>query len=394
MSFFVALRKRLPSPNKSQRRNIIPKESLSQRSLIATSLAFLESQQDPRGGFLASSRFPTYAYCWLRDGSFIAYSLLRWGRAEACRKFLAWTASVVASRAGSVDSLEASLAAGEVPAPTATLPTRYTLNGQAAEDDWPNFQIDGYGTWLWLLGEYLAATQAPPGLEPQWQPAVELSLRYLKAVWTFPNYDCWEENGEKIHPATLACVYGGVKAMAERTGRPELIAWAEEIRGVVLATRLPDGRFPKSLGNPAAEASLLWLAKPFGVVTPDSPSMTATVARIEADLLRDGGVQRYALDTYYGGGRWILLSAWLAWQYLATDRVADADKLLAWIEAQADAEGGLPEQVAQQVTDPAFVPVWEKRWGPSASPLLWSHAMYLVALADHPHSDTIQRRIL
>ena len=360
--------------------------------MIRASLAFLEEQQDAGGGFLASPRFPTYAYCWLRDGSFIAYSLLRWGRAEACRKFLAWVAGVLETRTGSVEALERALAAGRKPEPTTTLPTRYTLDGQAAEDDWPNFQIDGYGTWLWLLAEYLDVAHPGTGLPGRWVPAVELSLRYLRAVWTFPNYDCWEENGDQIHPATLACLFGGVQSMARRTGRSDLTTWADQIRTVILATRLPDGRFPKSLGNPAAEASLLWLARPFGVVAPNDPSMVATVAKIEADLLRDGGVQRYARDTYYGGGRWILLSAWLAWQHLATGRVADADALLAWVEAQAGPDG-LPEQVAQQVTDPSFLPVWEQRWGPSASPLLWSHAMYLVALADHPLFETFSRRI-
>jgi GH15 family glucan-1,4-alpha-glucosidase len=353
----------------------------------------LTAEQHPGGGFLASPRFPTYAYSWLRDGSFIAYSLLRWNRADACRRFLDWVAGVITARASSVGAVEAALAAGRRPEPQQTLPTRYTVEGGSAEDDWPNFQIDGYGTWLWLLDEYLKASDAGPGLPERWRPAVELSLRYLKAVWTFPNFDCWEENGEGVHPSTLACVYGGVNAMAGRTADPGHRAWADEIRAFVLATRLPDGRFPKSLGNPAAEASLLWLSLPFGVVDVGHPSMQATAARIESDLLRQGGVQRYAKDTYYGGGRWVLLSAWLAWYWLKVGRQAEAEELLTWVEAQADSEGGLPEQVAQAVNDPSFVPVWEHRWGPSASPLLWSHAMYLVALAEHPQFLTIQRRI-
>lgn len=386
MSFFFALRKRLLNQPVQTRRSIISKETLVQHSLD-----FLEAQQDPGGGFLASPTFPTYAYCWLRDGSFIAYGLLRWGRVAACRRFLQWTVNVLQDHQGAVRSLEARLAAGHRPDKTDLLPTRYRLDGQAAEDDWPNFQIDGYGTWLWLLGEYL--TISGESLPASWRPAVDLSLRYLKAVWLFPNYDCWEENGEGIHPATLACVYGGVQAASSWIDDPQLIVWASQIRAFLLATRLPDQRFPKSLGNPAAEASLLWLSLPFGVVSVDDPSMLATVALIETDLLQDGGVKRYARDTYYGGGRWLLLSAWLAWYYVKRGRVADADRLLAWVEGQATAEGGLPEQVALHVTDPSFVPVWEERWGASASPLLWSHAMYLVALADHPQRETIQRRI-
>lgn len=384
--FFADLRKRLLNRN-ATRRTIISRETLAIHSL-----RFLEDQQDPRGGFLASPSFPTYAYCWLRDGSFIAYSLLRWGRIEACRKFLGWVVGVLEARSASVTAVETALAAGLPPSKTSTLPTRYTLDGQAAEDDWPNFQIDGYGTWLWLLGEFLETTGEP--LPEAWRRAVDLTLRYLKAVWLFPNYDCWEEHGEGIHPATLACVYGGVHAMADLTKKQDLVTWAAEVHATIMATCLPDGRFPKSLGNPAAEASLLWLALPFGVVDLDHPSMAATVAKIEVDLLRDGGVQRYARDTYYGGGRWLLLSAWLAWYDLKVGRIDDAEELLRWVEAQAGPDGALPEQVAQGVTDSSFVPVWEERWGRSASPLLWSHAMYLVALADHPQSQAIQRRII
>ena len=37
------------------------------------------------------------------------------------------------------------------------LPTRYTLDGELEPevDDWPNFQLDGYGTWLWALLAWL-----------------------------------------------------------------------------------------------------------------------------------------------------------------------------------------------------------------------------------------------
>jgi len=38
-------------------------------------------------------------------------------------------------------------------------------------------------------------------------------------------------------------------------------------------------------------------------------------AKIEADLRQGGGVHRYATDTYYGGGEWVLLTAWLGWYY-------------------------------------------------------------------------------
>ena len=37
-------------------------------------------------------------------------------------------------------------------------PARFALDGSTVADDWPNFQIDGYGTWLWALGQHLLST--------------------------------------------------------------------------------------------------------------------------------------------------------------------------------------------------------------------------------------------
>jgi GH15 family glucan-1,4-alpha-glucosidase len=47
---------------------------------------------------------------------------------------------------------------------------------------------------------------------------------------------------------------------------------------------------------------------------------------------------------------------------------------------QTDA-GLLPEQVTDHPLDARFVDEWTERWGPVATPLLWSHAMY-ITLAD------------
>jgi GH15 family glucan-1,4-alpha-glucosidase len=107
--------------------------------------------------------------------------------------------------------------------------------------------------------------------------------------------------------------------------------------------------------------------------------MQATVARIEADLRRkSGGLHRYAWDSYYGGGEWLLLAAWLGWYYSQTGQRARAQELLGWVEAQADADGNLPEQTTAYLIAPDYYAQWVERRGPIANPLLWSHAMYLI----------------
>ena len=48
------------------------------------------------------------------------------------------------------------------------------------------------------------------------------------------------------------------------------------------------------------------------------------------------------------------------------------------MEAQADATGDLPEQVAAHALHPTRIDEWRASWGESARPLLWSHATHLV----------------
>lgn len=127
------------------------------------------------------------------------------------------------------------------------------------------------------------------------------------------------------------------------------------------------------------DASLLGAAVPYGLLAADDPRMVATVKTIERDL-RKGGVHRYAADSYYGGGEWILLTAWLGWYYAECGESAKARECLDWVAQHADAEGELPEQVATHLNVPGKYAEWVARWGPVAKPLLWSHAQYLILL--------------
>jgi GH15 family glucan-1,4-alpha-glucosidase len=128
----------------------------------------------------------------------------------------------------------------------------------------------------------------------------------------------------------------------------------------------------------SVDASLLGLATPYRLLTPDDQLMRKTVARVEEDLHFTGGVHRYQADTYYGGGEWVLLTAWLGWYYAELGETSRATELLCWVEAQADADGLLPEQVSGHLLAPAYYAQWTGKWGPVAKPLLWSHAMYLI----------------
>ena len=122
-------------------------------------------------------------------------------------------------------------------------------------------------------------------------------------------------------------------------------------------------KFAKSSANGGVDASLLWLAVPFGVAGPSDMVMAATAAEIEDSLGLDGGIRRYAADTYYGGGAWPLLTAWLGWYRARTGDVPSAQRWAEWVEHCYDGGGRLPEQVGGEHRDPEAYRSWVERWG-------------------------------
>ncbi|NPV67961.1 MAG: glycoside hydrolase family 15 protein [Anaerolineae bacterium] len=351
-------------------------------NLWDSSITIIQAGQAASGAYVASPTFSQYGYCWLRDGTWTAYAMDLAGEHASAHAFHAWVGATLQKHAPRVEALLARLARGETPHDHEYLPTRFTLDGELGTDDWTDFQLDGYGAWLWGLVAHVEAA----GDDALWEtlrPAIDLTVRYLGALWSMPNYDCWEESRHQIHLSTLTALYGGLAAVARYdpgcvpAELPAAIqAFALE-HGVTVA-----GYLKKSLGNEAVDASLLWAAVPYGLLSVTDPRFAATLAKIEHDLARPGGgVYRYAADTYYGGGEWVLLAAWLGWVYAELGRRDEAQQLLAWCEAQATAAGELPEQVTDHLLDASLYDGWVQRWGAVACPLLWSHAMYLILRA-------------
>lgn len=371
--------------------------------LFEKSIDVILKNQSAWGSYIASPGFPTYFYSWLRDGSYIAHAMDRVGQYESSAAFFRWVGRAITRYAGKVDEMEKRTAAGQPVDNDLILHTRFTLEGLEGtlDDTWGNFQIDGYGTWLWALASH-ARCSGDNALLKELQEPIQVTLHYLSIVWQKPNYDCWEEHPEYLHPYTLACVYGGLKEMADLTqagkiapSHVDIATLADEVRQFILRYGVVNGRLvkhiaPASTGEPfrpitesAVDSSLLGMAFPFNVLQPDDPLMAATVEEIEATLHRPGGgVYRFINDVYFGGGEWLLLAAWLGIHYLLLGKREKAVQLMEWMECQADSDGNLPEQVCEHMLNPAHYDGWVKKWGPIASPLLWSHAMYLILATD------------
>lgn len=356
--------------------------------LARASVDVIVAGQAPSGAFIAGPTFSQYGYAWLRDGAFIAEALDLIGCHAESGRFHAWVASVVERSADGIDRSIAAARAGNRPDPADYLHCRYRPDGSVGPGDWPTFQLDGPGIWLWSLGRHVAATGRPIG--GTLGDAALLAGRYLAALWPLPSNDAWEEWPDEVHTSTLAADLAGLRtllALSEAARADPAILAAE----VAIAERLAGqgdghGAWTKWDGSDAVDASLLWIAAPFEIVPPGDARFAATLARIEAELVSvEGGVHRYASDTYYGGGEWLLLTASLGRVYLRRDEPGDRDRALRclrWIEHQAAPDGGLPEQVAARALHPEHVEAWRASWGESACPLLWSHATYLALRAE------------
>jgi GH15 family glucan-1,4-alpha-glucosidase len=349
------------------------------RGSVQASVAAILRNQEPNGAIVASRDFATYNYCWLRDGSFIAYALDRAGEHEAAGRFHAWVARATDGIADVIEDAITRQQSGRPLRLEHMPPARFALDGtlEGGEEDWPNFQIDGYGTWLWALEQHLIH-DGTSELPDELRESVVRTARYVDALALTPCFDVWEEHGSARHGSTLACIYGGLHAAARMLEMPALLDRAEQVRVAAGEGSDKSGRFAKSTESDAVDSSLLWLSQPFGLVESDDPRFLQTVDAIEAELTFIGGLRRYQTDTFYGSGSWPVLTASLGWHYAARGELDAAQRCQRWVIEHFDAEGRLAEQFGGELRDPDHYHQWVEQWGTPAAELTWSHAMYVV----------------
>jgi len=310
-------------------------ETLTER--IAQSADIIKQYQQPTGAYPASPNFANYQYCWFRDGAFIADGMSRAGEIESAERFFDWCAGVVTDR-------REKILAGE------KLDARYTYDGQESTDEWETYQLDGYGTLLWVMRGH--AERHGRSLD-KWQDATGLVQHYLATHWQEPCADWWEERVGR-HAASLACIYAGLQAFDHPT--------APAVKSAISLDERTD-------------SSLLICGLTEAV---DEQAFAPTLARIEKELVSSsGGVHRYADDEYYGGGEWPLLTCMLGWYYLKIGRQADARAKLEWTMQHIQTNGWVAEQSPDHLCKPEAYQSWIERWGEPANPLLWSQAMFL-----------------
>lgn len=354
------------------------------REIARRSREIIAEHQHPNGAYPASPTFSAYrGYSWLRDGAFIAEGMSRASAVDSASAFHHWVADRLVERRDQVDALLARPAGAPIVA-AEMLPTRFEIEPSDEPDTWWNFQTDGYGMWLWGVIEH--ARRHGLDLSP-WRAGIEVAADYATGFWSVACYDWWEENVDQRHVSTLGALYGGLVAAAEadvldEPRRQAARRAASQIRELVLAEGVRDGHLTKWLGSEAVDASLASCVTPFGLFEPSDPIASATLDEIATQLDVDGGVHRYSADVFYGGGQWLLLSGLLGWNRAHAGDTETAGRYLEWMADHVVAADEMPEQVDDHLLHPERRQEWLDAWGPVATPLLWSHGMYLILAAE------------
>jgi len=199
-------------------------------------------------------------------------------------------------------------------------------------------QLDVEGDLLWAIWRYVQETEDAELPRGCWW-AIERMANWTAACWRHPDASLWEfREAPRRYTHSLVMCWVALQAatrLALVAGHREQAArWHRAACNVQddLWTHCfqPDlGIFTQGVGLRGVDAALLCLPL-YGFLSADDPRWQATLQRIEADLVRDGLVHRYARD-FMGVARhpFTLGSSWLARAYL---RGAQEDRALEVLE--------------------------------------------------------------
>jgi GH15 family glucan-1,4-alpha-glucosidase len=300
-----------------------------------------------------------YRYCWLRDATFTLNALLLAGYTGEAQAWQDWLLRAVAGSPADMQILysvtgERRLAETEIawlPGHGQAAPVRV---GNAATEQ---FQLDVYGEVMDTLHLARAAGQAPQAHAWRIQCAL---LAFLETHWREPDQGIWEVRGPRrhfTHSKVMAWVAfdRGVKAVERYGLQGPVDAWRQTralIHAQVCEAGFHAGRnsFVQHDDSTALDASLL-LIPLVGFLPPDDVRVLATIAAVERELLVDGLVLRYPIDSATavdglppGEGVFLPCSFWLADCLAVSGRHAEAEALFERLLALRNDVGLLSEE--------------------------------------------------
>jgi MYXO-CTERM domain-containing protein len=298
---------------------------------------------------------------WVRDMAYATAALARGGHLDEARDALRF--QLEAPRGEHVD---------KVGRPYRISITRYFGNGAEESDcnaDGPNIEFDGFGLFLWSLGEYVRAGGSVEDVRPYW-PVLrdEIADVLVSLVGSdgviLPDSSIWEVhwNGRqrRFTYTSLAAARGlcdaasiatalGETADAARYAtagagvRDAVVRNHTDARGV-LAQSAEDLAAGRGYMDAAAIEALNW-----GIVDPTGRVASATVRALRENLTvpHGRGLMRNDDGGWYDSQEWVFIDLRLA---AATRGTPEAEALLGWIDAQAARNRGNISELHEATT--------------------------------------------
>ncbi|HEV8323802.1 MAG TPA: glycoside hydrolase family 15 protein, partial [Myxococcota bacterium] len=289
---------------------------------------------------------------WVRDMAYATVALARSGHLAEARDALRF--QVLAGPGRHV---------AEVGMPYRISVTRYFGNGAEESDcnaSGPNIEFDGFGLFLWALGEYLRAGGDVEEARTWW-PTVrdevadvlvslvdaDGTLRADSSIWEVH----WNGMERRFTYSSLAaarglCEAAGVaEALGEAADAARFAAAGAGVRDAVVATRTdPRGALGQSLEDLVAGYGYVDAAAVeavgWGIVDPGARVAAATIAAVTDNLTTASGLGFMRNDdgAWYDSQEWVFVGLRLEPALRATGDAAlaaRADALRAWLEGQA-----------------------------------------------------------
>lgn len=370
------------------------------QKLYLRSLQIMRVHTDNRGGIIASSDTDmlhhgrdTYSYVWPRDGALIAHVFDSVGYHDIARRFITFICSCRE--------------------PAGYLMHKYLTDGslgsswhswlQHGEPELP-IQEDETASILFILRKHHELQPDIEYIESLYntfiEPAAQFLCDYIESETGLPHasFDLWEEKyGTSTY--TSASVYGGLMAatyFANLLGKDNdsrtYLAVAQRLRAAIKThlynqdrkafikqvVHTEDGLDYDTVIDVSSVHGLLF----YEVFDYDDDLIIQSIKTVEKTLQVPGASQgfvRYENDSYYrmqdadSPNPWVITTLWLARYFIATaKKPSDLKKALAvlnWTASHAGSGGSLAEQMHPQTREHT-----------SATPLVWSHAEYVLTV--------------
>lgn len=338
------------------KRSAVTLKALCYRPTGAILAAATMSMPEEIGG----SRNWDYRYCWLRDASLSARSLVRVGSYSEAMSFLDWLLDVVEMRDGAENLQPLYNVNGKHLAPEAEITQLSGFRGSSpvrinnGADS--QVQLDVFGPIVDLI--HLLAIRGEGLATKHWELVNQL-VNAVKLRWKEVDCGIWEVRSAPRHYTytKLMCwvaVERAIELADHFTGEvdEEWVVLKDEIAESINSNSYKSemNAYTSAYDETDIDASVLALGL-YGFIQMDDPRFVGTIKAVEDHLLINNTVFRYILDSgnedgiegHEGG--WNILTLWLIKCYWASGRLDDARKLFQIVRKNIGATGLISEQV-------------------------------------------------